>query len=322
MIAAIGNSEYLSRRTAPLLRELNGTDGPLLVGTDHPRNTRSAVPPDGIELTDRDAVLAHQNVDVVYVSSATGRHFDDCRAALAAGKHVLVEKPVSLTAAEARELDAMARACDRTVFECLSYPYHPGWTDFLARVRVEDWADSVSVSAVFRIPGREPTDFRRHPRHGGAAADLGTYCVDALMRLGAAAEELDIGAVLFGESDADGGAAITRRLIGGRTFTYTGSWAIGDSYANSVVVADPHRRLELLRAFSPRVDTPGQVVGRRRDEPGPRVVATSEPTNATRACLTAAARHLRNSRTAGLVECPAILRRIAALEEATATSLA
>lgn len=321
MIAAMGNSEYLNRRTASLLRELNGTDGPLLVGSDHPRSRRATAPPDGIELTERDAVLARQNVDVVYVSSATGRHFDDCRAALAAGKHVLVEKPVSLTAAEARELDSMARACDRTVFECLSYPYHPGWTDFLALVHVEDWADSVSVSSVFRIPGREPTDFRRDPRHGGAAADLGTYCVDALVRLGAVAEDLSIGAVLHGEAETDGGVAITRRPIGDRTFTYTGSWAIGDSYVNSVVVADPYRRLELLRAFSPRVDAPG-VVARTVDGEEPAVVAVSPPTNATRTCLAAGMRHLRDPRTAGLVDRPAVLRRIAALEEATSTSLA
>ncbi|GGZ29898.1 hypothetical protein GCM10010387_24160 [Streptomyces inusitatus] len=322
MIAALGNSDYLSRRTAPLLRELNGTQGPLLVGTDHPRGTRSALPNDGIEFMDREAVLACPNVDVVYVSSATGRHFDDCRAALTAGKHVLVEKPVSLAATEVRELDSMARACDRTVFECLSYPYHPGWTDFLTRVHDEDWADSVSVSAVFRIPGREPTDFRRRPRHGGAAADLGTYCVDALVRLGAVAEDLDIGALLFGDSETDGGAAITRRSTGGRTFTYTGSWAIGDSYANSVVVADPYRRLELLRVFSPRVDAPGLVVMREADGEEPTVVATSEPTNATRSCLTAGMRHLRDSETAGLVDCPAILRRIAALGEVTATTFA
>jgi predicted dehydrogenase len=318
MIAAIGNSEYLSRRVAPLLRELNGTDDPLLVGTDHPGGTRLAERADEIASTDRDAVLAHQDVDSVYISSATGRHFDDCRAALAAGKHVLVEKPVCLTAAEAHELDSMARARDRTVFECLSYPYHPGWTDFLARVRVGDWTDQVSVSAVFRIPGREPTDFRRHPRHGGAAADLGTYCVDALVRLGAVAEDLEIGAVLPGGFETDGGVAVTSRSIDGRTFTYTGSWAIGDSYVNSVVVADRHRRLELLRAFSPPVDAAGRVVERRPGGSEPTVVATFEPANATRVCLTAGTRHLRDTRTAGLVDGPAIVRRITALQKATA----
>ncbi|MDN3251037.1 MULTISPECIES: Gfo/Idh/MocA family oxidoreductase [unclassified Streptomyces] len=318
MIAAIGNSEYLSRRTAPLLRELNGTDAPLLVGTDHPSGARAAARAEGVEIIDRDAVLSAPDVDAVYVSSATGRHFDDCSAALAAGKHVLVEKPVCLTAAEARALDSMARARDLTVFECLSYPYHPAWTAFLAEVRAAAWSGPVSVSAVFRIPGREPTDFRRHPRHGRAAADLGTYCLDALVRLGAAAEDLRIGVVLLEDLEADGGVAVASRPVDGHTFTYTGTWTIGDTYANAVVVADHRRRLELLRVFSPPVDAPRQVVERRPGAPEPAVVATSEPVNATRACLTAGARHLRDTGTAGLVGCPALVRRIAALEGATA----
>lgn len=67
MIAAIGNSAYPGRRVAPLLRELNGSDDPLVLSTDHPRKARSAAGPERIQITDR----------------ATGRHFDDCRAALA-----------------------------------------------------------------------------------------------------------------------------------------------------------------------------------------------------------------------------------------------
>ncbi|GAA3853372.1 Gfo/Idh/MocA family protein [Streptomyces sedi] len=314
----MGNSEYLSRRTAPLLQEFNAPDSRLLVGTDHTPGSGADARAEGIEYADRDAVLSDRDVETVYVSSATGRHFDDCRRALAAGKHVLVEKPVCLTAEEAGELDGMARACGRTIFECLSYPYHPAWADFSARVRRQRWTGPVSVSAVFRIPGRVPTDFRLHPRHGGAAADLGTYCVDALLRLGAVAEDLGIGTVMFGGAETDGGTALTSRLVDGRLSTYTGSWAIGDSYANSVVVADSRRRLELLRAFSPPVDSPVRVVERRPGAPGSAVVATSAPANATRACLSAGARHVRDTGTAGLVDHRGILRRIAVLEKATA----
>ncbi|MFH9477528.1 Gfo/Idh/MocA family protein [Streptomyces anulatus] len=322
MIAAIGNSSYLNRRTAPLLQELNGTGSPLLVGTDHPGDTRDGEQAGAgtIVVTDRDAVLADREVDCVYISSATGRHFDDCRAALAAGKHVLVEKPVCLRAAEARELDRLARAADRTVFECLSYTYHPGWREFAARVRAGDRAEHLTVSAVFRIPGREAPDFRLDPRHGGAAADLGTYCVDALVRLGAVVEDLAIGAVVFAGPDAEGGTAITNRPLDGRILTatgprtYTGSWAIGDTYLNSVVVADPGRRLELFRVFSPPPDAPVRVVERPRGEHGTTAVVSCGPANATRACLTDGMRHVRDAGTAGLVGSQVIPRRIAALE--------
>jgi predicted dehydrogenase len=53
-------------------------------------------------------LLAH-NVDFVCVATPDNRHFDSARSALAAGKHVLIEKPSVLSLAELDELDALAR---------------------------------------------------------------------------------------------------------------------------------------------------------------------------------------------------------------------
>ncbi|WP_226366955.1 Gfo/Idh/MocA family protein [Pseudonocardia sp. ICBG162] len=320
MIAAIGSSSYLTRRTAPLLRELNErdcTDHPLLVGTDHAAGVRSLARTGRTVITDRDAVMADRNVDCVYISSATGRHFADCRDALAAGKHVLVEKPACLRAVDARELDRLAQAADRTVFECLSYPYHPAWREFVDRARAMDRAGPTTVAAVFRIPDQEPTNFRLHPRHGGAAADLGTYCVDALMKLGAVVEDLTISAVPLVDSDTDAGTAIASHPLDGRIFT--GSWAIGDTYRNSIVVADPGCSLELSRVFSLPPDIPGHVVERLRGEQKPTSVVSMGPVNATRVCLADGMRRVRDSGTAGLVRHEVIARRIAVLESLTNT---
>ena len=57
----------------------------------------------------REALLADPDVEAVLVLSPNHAHFDDARACLAAGKHVLVEKPVADTAAELRELENLAR---------------------------------------------------------------------------------------------------------------------------------------------------------------------------------------------------------------------
>lgn len=297
MIAAIGNSEYLSRRVAPVLRALDRSDRPLLVGTDHPRGPRPDPTAETVVFAERRAVLANPAVETVYISSATGRHFADCHAALTAGKHVLVEKPICLRADQVRDLDRLARERRLTVFECLSYPHHPAWEDFAARAFVGPWADRVVVTATFRIPRRDQSDFRRRPGHGGAAADLGTYCVDALVRLGASVHDLDIRSVALAHSDLDGGVAIASRAVDGQMFAYTGSWAIGDGYANGIVVADTHRRLELFRAFSPPVE------------------AGAETTSATAACVAAGIAHVREPGTTGVVGCSALLDRVAALEQ-------
>jgi len=60
-----------------------------------------------------DALVADPEVDVVYVATPHPLHREQALAAIAAGKHVLIEKPIAMTAAEAREiLDAgRAAAC-------------------------------------------------------------------------------------------------------------------------------------------------------------------------------------------------------------------
>src|SRR5437763_16978860 len=64
----------------------------------------------GVENTEDAAdLLRRDDVDVVYVATPPFLHFPQARAALEAGKHVIVEKPLALTVAPADELVAVAR---------------------------------------------------------------------------------------------------------------------------------------------------------------------------------------------------------------------
>ena len=67
----------------------------------------------GIELVfdDFEALLAADAIDAVYISSLNDRHLEQARAAAAAGKHVLCEKPMAPSLAEARD---MIRACQES----------------------------------------------------------------------------------------------------------------------------------------------------------------------------------------------------------------
>jgi predicted dehydrogenase len=72
--------------------------------------------------------------DFVDICSPSSTHLPLARWALARGWHVLCEKPVATTAAEAGELGALARAANRVLFPCHQYRYNPAWEWMRARL--------------------------------------------------------------------------------------------------------------------------------------------------------------------------------------------
>jgi scyllo-inositol 2-dehydrogenase (NADP+) len=70
----------------------------------------TSVLPDARVLADADALLADPGIDVVVIATPNHLHVEQARAALQAGKHVVVDKPLCLHAAQADELIALATA--------------------------------------------------------------------------------------------------------------------------------------------------------------------------------------------------------------------
>src|SRR2546430_12233600 len=72
-----------------------------------------------------DALVADPDVDAVYIPPPNGLHARWCLAALAAGKHVLCEKPLTANADEARRVADVADGSGLVVMEAFHYRYHP-----------------------------------------------------------------------------------------------------------------------------------------------------------------------------------------------------
>jgi predicted dehydrogenase len=68
-----------------------------------------------------EALIADPELDAVYNPLPNGLHGRWTRAALAAGKNVLCEKPFTANAAEAREIAELGAKSDRLVMEALHY---------------------------------------------------------------------------------------------------------------------------------------------------------------------------------------------------------
>jgi predicted dehydrogenase len=135
-----------------------------------------------------ESLVSDPDIDVVYVATPHPMHHDNAVLALRAGKPVLVEKPFTMNAAEARDIVAVARETGLFAMEAM-------WTRFLPHIAtVRSWladgvlGDVVTVTADHGQWFAEDADFRLFaPKLGGGALlDLGVYPVSfASMVLGA-----------------------------------------------------------------------------------------------------------------------------------------
>lgn len=120
-------------------------------------------------------------VDAVYIASPHGTHAEYVRAAIAAGKHVLCEKPLALTAQEATELFALAAEANVVLAEAIKTAYAPGFRRMLAVAQGGSIGQVVSVEATFTklLPsGRE-----QEAPDGGAISELGSYVLLPMVKL-------------------------------------------------------------------------------------------------------------------------------------------
>ena len=77
------------------------------------------------DVVEESALLANPEVDLVYIATPPFLHYRQARAALLAGKHVICEKPLALTVAEADELVVLARQNGRLCIANLMQRYNP-----------------------------------------------------------------------------------------------------------------------------------------------------------------------------------------------------
>ena len=126
-------------------------------------------------------LLADESVDAVYVASPHALHVEHVTAALEAGKHVLCEKPVTLRAADAEALFALALRRERLLMEAMWTACHPVVRRCATRLRDGAFGTPRQLHAELgfvvdsgaRGPAARPRARRGRPaRHGHLPADL------------------------------------------------------------------------------------------------------------------------------------------------------
>lgn len=128
---------------------------------------------------DYDALLAATDIDAIYIPLPNNLHVDYTLKALAAGKHVLCEKPIGLNAADAQRLiDAAAQYPHLKVMEAFMYRFHPQWDKAKEIIDGGLLGEVKHVQSIFSYNNMDGNNIRnRVDAGGGALMDIGCYCV-------------------------------------------------------------------------------------------------------------------------------------------------
>ena len=127
-----------------------------------------------------DALLADPNVDAIYNSLPNSLHHAWTIKALRAGKHVLCEKPLAVTAAEAEAMFDEAERAGRVLVEAFMYRAHPMMREVVAQVRrgAIGRLKLIRASFCYNTTNLDANVRFRPDLAGGALMDIGCYCVD------------------------------------------------------------------------------------------------------------------------------------------------
>jgi D-xylose 1-dehydrogenase (NADP+, D-xylono-1,5-lactone-forming) len=208
---------------------------------------------------DYSGVLSDGDVDAIYIPLTNDVHREWTLRALAAGKHVLCEKPLAMNAAEAEEMAAAARAAGLCLMEAFMYRFHPRTREFVEGLRQGDRVQS--VEAKFGFAMNHPGDFRLVPELGGGALlDVGCYTVNVARWLLGEPDTVSGEARIDPETGVDMTASATLHFSGGASASL---WCSFESPEEQVLTAvTTNGAFTLAKPFGARfnADDPYQLM--------------------------------------------------------------
>lgn len=133
-----------------------------------------------------DELLADADIGSVHVASPNRFHFEQCQQSLAAGKHVICEKPLAMTAAESDALVLQAATSDRVAAVCYNIRFYPLCLEMRQRIRAGEIGEVRHVTGSYTqdwLLYDSDFNWRVLAGEGGslrAVADIGTHWLDLM----------------------------------------------------------------------------------------------------------------------------------------------
>ncbi|NJD90148.1 MAG: Gfo/Idh/MocA family oxidoreductase [Geobacter sp.] len=180
-IGLLGCSDIARRKFLPALQS---SDSAIFaaISSSNPAAAaaRMQLPAPGI--ITHEELLARPDIDLVYISLRNHLHEEWAIRALAAGKHVICEKPLATSLASAQRMVAAAEARALLLYENLMYLHHPQHALVKSLITSGRIGKVVSIRSIFGFPMPPAGNFRLDPGQGGGAfQDLSRYSVGTAM---------------------------------------------------------------------------------------------------------------------------------------------
>lgn len=258
-ILVIGLSAIIQKRLMPAFAAIDGIARVDIASRGKP--TPDNWPKHGIFYSDYETALAASNAELVYISLPNSDHMTWILASLAAGKHVIVDKPATLTLADAKTCLQAAKAASRLLAEATVFSYHPHMDAMRQSVKVR------YLDAQFIIPPMPAGNFRNVcALGGGSLLDMGPYAA-AVARLftDAPLESLCAAAAPRNPAfDVDMGFSFLARFADG--LRYTGHFGFDGEYQNRLLCVGEDASILSERLFSLPADMTMRWQARSRNQ--------------------------------------------------------
>ena len=182
-IGLIGAGAVVQVAHLPVLKKLKNVQLAAICDVDLPK-ARALAERFAIRdvFDDIEDLLAHEQVDALLIATPNHLHEPHILAALAANAHVLVEKPVALTAAGVQKVAKAAEKRDRVVMAGMTHRYRPDAQAVRSFVQNGELGDIDSVRASWHVArfARAALGWRQRKEEagGGAMLDLGLTMLD------------------------------------------------------------------------------------------------------------------------------------------------
>ena len=160
-----------------------------------------------------EALLADPQVEAVYIPLPNHLHAEWAMAAAAAGKHVLCEKPLALSASDSERIIEAADRAGVQLMEAFMYRFHPSWVAVRELVAAGRIGTLTAVQSWFSFYNDDPANIRNIlDAGGGALYDIGCYSINlSRMLFGAEPDRVEGAIVRDGASGVD---IVTSGILG------------------------------------------------------------------------------------------------------------